>query len=112
MPNHIKSRLTIISENTSVLEKILKKYGTLVEKHMELTYHGDFVIMKHKTKPHVYGWIPVEFINSSREIQSKNFSTRSEVNTNFDDFEIQYVEEYILFPDLTKLVPEPEYTNK
>lgn len=105
MPNHVTSRIKLVGSEEKVRE-IIKKYGTEVPARLNLTADEEEIICKDSNKPDSWscGWYNPKtgiFITGHGD-------TRKEVQGLPEGWEMGITPAYTHFPDLDKVVPEPD----
>jgi hypothetical protein len=102
MPNHIKNRIHIMGTQVQI-NAVYEQLSTHFPREKRKAFDGK-LIFKHKTQKHTYGWLEEETNLFTKMGQDP-------VNGAPEDFEQDYTEEWIRFPDFDKIVPMPESLN-
>ena len=96
MPNDIKNKLTIYGTKEQV-EEILKKFGTIHPKTLNLAWDNSIICRNNKNE---VGWFN-EITNIFRQ------RNKPDVTGIPKGFKYDYIEKFIKFPDFNKIIPQP-----
>jgi hypothetical protein len=106
MPNHVKNKIELIGEESSI-EKILDQFGTHVPEKYNKAHDGAIICRKKNSDEFNVGW----FDEESNEFRTHYGGALTTAKGLPEGWEFEINESFLHFPDFNKVIPQPEELN-